>query len=141
MTRWTVFRSLDVSFNLLRAIPEVISCLSSLEVVYFIQNKITEISSLDGVPTTLKSLELGGNRIRVGLRARHHDRYTNAHFRLSRISTPSSIWRSYGWGRTRSVNWRYDHTHTSASSSGSFIIIFILEPLFSEEIEDLIHSV
>ncbi|KAF9520835.1 hypothetical protein BS47DRAFT_405890 [Hydnum rufescens UP504] len=61
----TKLRSLDVSFNLLRAIPEVISCLSSLEVVYFIQNKITEISSLEGVPTTLKSLELGGNRIRT----------------------------------------------------------------------------
>jgi len=60
-----MFRSLDVSFNLLRAVPKVLSSLSSLQVVYFVQNKITQIDGLGGVGATLRSLELGGNRIRT----------------------------------------------------------------------------
>jgi protein phosphatase 1 regulatory subunit 7 len=60
-------RVLDVSFNLLRAIPPVIATLPALETVYFVQNKITRIEGLSAVGRTLRSLELGGNRIRVNL--------------------------------------------------------------------------
>lgn len=59
------YRTLDVSFNLLRAIPPVIATLPALRTVYFIQNKITRIEGLSAVGRTLRSLELGGNRIRV----------------------------------------------------------------------------
>lgn len=58
-------RVLDVSFNLLRAIPTVIATLPALETVYFVQNKIVRIEGLSAVGRTLRSLELGGNRIRV----------------------------------------------------------------------------
>lgn len=56
---------LDFSFNLLRAVPETISSLTSLATIYFVQNKITKIDNLHPFGATLKSLELGGNRIRV----------------------------------------------------------------------------
>jgi len=58
-------KSLDLSFNLLRSIPEVIKCLTNLEIVYFVQNKFTKIDGLDNVGHSLRSLELGGNRIRT----------------------------------------------------------------------------
>jgi protein phosphatase 1 regulatory subunit 7 len=56
---------LDLSFNLLRHVPEALSHLHSLKTVYFVQNKISKITGLGSVGATLRSLELGGNRIRV----------------------------------------------------------------------------
>ena len=58
---------LDLSFNLLRHVPESIQYLPSLEKVFFVQNKISHISGLDRIGQTLRSFELGGNRIRVSL--------------------------------------------------------------------------
>jgi protein phosphatase 1 regulatory subunit 7 len=55
---------LDLSFNLLKAIPETLQHLSSLETVFFVQNKISKIAGLHSL-ASLRSLELGGNRIRV----------------------------------------------------------------------------
>ncbi|KAG7089781.1 hypothetical protein E1B28_011433 [Marasmius oreades] len=54
---------LDLSFNLVKMIPEALNHLPSLETVYFVQNKITKITNLDS-SSNLRSLELGGNRIR-----------------------------------------------------------------------------
>ncbi len=58
-------RSLDLSFNLLRSIPEVLQYLRNLDIVYFVQNKIIKIDGLSNNGHSLRSLELGGNRIRV----------------------------------------------------------------------------
>jgi protein phosphatase 1 regulatory subunit 7 len=55
---------LDLSFNLLKAIPDTLHHLSSVRTVYFVQNRISRISSLQGVGETLRSLELGGNKLR-----------------------------------------------------------------------------
>jgi len=55
---------LDLSFNLLRRVPETFHHLQSLKTVFFVQNKISHITGLDGVGATLRSLELGGNRLR-----------------------------------------------------------------------------
>ncbi|KAK0500554.1 L domain-like protein [Armillaria luteobubalina] len=55
--------TLDLSFNLLKHIPDVLEHLPNLETVYFVQNRISRIEHL-GMCTKLKSLELGGNRIR-----------------------------------------------------------------------------
>jgi len=57
--------TLDLSFNLLKAVPDTLEKLTSLKTIYFVQNRITKISGLSGVGSTLRSLELGGNRIRV----------------------------------------------------------------------------
>lgn len=56
---------LDLSFNLLRHVPEALLHLHSLKTVYFVQNKISKISGFGSVGATLRSLELGGNKIRV----------------------------------------------------------------------------
>ncbi|KAG8969455.1 hypothetical protein FRC03_002731 [Tulasnella sp. 419] len=56
---------LDFSFNLLRSVPDTISNLQSLRTIYFVQNKITKIDHLHHFGATLRSLELGGNRIRT----------------------------------------------------------------------------
>jgi protein phosphatase 1 regulatory subunit 7 len=55
---------LDLSFNLLKAVPDTSSYLTSLHTVYFVQNRISKISGL-GSSSTLVYLELGGNKIRV----------------------------------------------------------------------------
>ncbi|KAK0223142.1 L domain-like protein [Armillaria fumosa] len=55
--------TLDLSFNLLKHIPDALERLANLETVYFVQNRISRIEHL-GMCTKLKSLELGGNRIR-----------------------------------------------------------------------------
>ncbi|KAG9050097.1 hypothetical protein FS837_007620 [Tulasnella sp. UAMH 9824] len=57
--------TLDLSFNLLRHVPDGIAQLPVLRTVYFVQNKITKISGLEFSGATLRSLELGGNRIRT----------------------------------------------------------------------------
>lgn len=54
---------LDLSFNLLRAVPDRLECLTSLQTIYFVQNRISSISGLSSCGT-LRSLELGGNKIR-----------------------------------------------------------------------------
>jgi len=59
------FRTLDLSFNLLRAIPAGLRHLQKLKTVYFVQDRISIISGLDSLGATLTSLELGGNKIRV----------------------------------------------------------------------------
>lgn len=56
---------LDLSFNLLKSVPDEISHLHALQTIYFVQNRITKINNLSGAGATLRSLELGGNRIRV----------------------------------------------------------------------------
>ena len=58
-------RQLDFSFNLIRQI-EKISQLKTLEVLYFVQNKISKIEGLQTL-VNLRSLELGANRIKVSL--------------------------------------------------------------------------
>ncbi|KAI9440041.1 L domain-like protein [Lactarius indigo] len=55
---------LDLSFNLLKSIPDTLHHLTSLRTVYFVQNRITKIAGLQGVGETLRSLELGGNKLR-----------------------------------------------------------------------------
>ncbi|KAF8992844.1 L domain-like protein [Cyathus striatus] len=54
---------LDLSFNLLRSIPDRLDHLHALCTIYFIQNKISKISGLQS-SLNLTSLELGGNKIR-----------------------------------------------------------------------------
>lgn len=39
--------------------------LKAIKVLYFIQNKISQINGLDGVADTLESVEFGGNKLRV----------------------------------------------------------------------------
>ena len=56
---------LDLSFNNLKHIPKTLDKLTSLRTIYFVQNRIAHISGLEGVGRTLRSLELGGNRLRV----------------------------------------------------------------------------
>jgi len=58
-------KTLDLSFNLLKTIPENLGSLQSLDTVYFVQNKISKIQFLDPLGPTLRSLELGGNKIRT----------------------------------------------------------------------------
>lgn len=57
---------LDFSFNLLRNVPDRLEYLRSLHTIYFIQNKISKITGLTSC-SSLRSLELGGNKIRVSL--------------------------------------------------------------------------
>ncbi len=60
------YSSLDLSYNLIKRIPEELEKhLTSLKTVFFVQNKISHIENLAGFAATLRSLELGGNRIRV----------------------------------------------------------------------------
>jgi protein phosphatase 1 regulatory subunit 7 len=59
-------RTLDLSFNLLRSVPETLHHLQNLKTLYFVQNRISTISGLETLGATLTSLELGGNKIRVG---------------------------------------------------------------------------
>ncbi|KAG5638904.1 hypothetical protein H0H81_008965 [Sphagnurus paluster] len=54
---------LDLSFNLLKNVPEGLKPLTSLHTVYFVQNRISKINGL-ATCINLRSLELGGNRIR-----------------------------------------------------------------------------
>jgi protein phosphatase 1 regulatory subunit 7 len=56
--------TLDLSFNLLRSIPDALAHLPSLQTVYFVQNRISKITGLEA-SVSLTSLELGGNKIRV----------------------------------------------------------------------------
>jgi protein phosphatase 1 regulatory subunit 7 len=58
---------LDFSFNLLKSIPETLHYLTSLKTIYFVQNRISKITGLQGMGATLRSLELGGNKLRVSL--------------------------------------------------------------------------
>ncbi|KAI0303814.1 L domain-like protein [Multifurca ochricompacta] len=55
---------LDLSFNLLKSIPDTLHHLTSLRTAYFVQNRISKITGLQGVGATLRSLELGGNKLR-----------------------------------------------------------------------------
>ena len=57
---------LDLSFNLLRNVPDRLDHLVSLHTIYFVQNKISKITGLASC-TSLRSLELGGNKIRVSI--------------------------------------------------------------------------
>lgn len=66
-------RVIDFSFNLLRSIPDVFTVLTRVETVYFVQNKITNIGNLQNL-SSLRSLELGGNRIRVSASDLQHNR-------------------------------------------------------------------
>lgn len=59
---------LDLSFNNLRAVPPTLGYLSALRTVYFVQNRIAKIDGLQSLGASLRSLELGGNRIRVRAR-------------------------------------------------------------------------
>lgn len=56
---------LDLSFNLLKAVPNSLGSHPVIDTIYFVQNKISHIEHFDSVGTTLRSLELGGNRIRA----------------------------------------------------------------------------
>ncbi|CAE6461619.1 unnamed protein product [Rhizoctonia solani] len=61
----TDLKTLDLSFNLLRSVPHGLERHKSLHTIFFVQNKITKISGVGGLSGSLRSLELGGNRIRV----------------------------------------------------------------------------
>lgn len=62
----TCFSSvLDLSFNNLKHVPHCLPNLTSLHTIYFVQNRISHITGLEALGRTLRSLELGGNRIRV----------------------------------------------------------------------------
>ena len=54
-----------MSFNNLKHVPSSLEHLTSLRTVYFVQNRISHIDGLNNLGRTLRSLELGGNRIRV----------------------------------------------------------------------------
>ncbi|KAF8639416.1 hypothetical protein AX17_001506 [Amanita inopinata Kibby_2008] len=56
-------RTLDLSFNLFKSVPERLEFMPSLETIYFVQNRISKITGLNSL-VNLHSLELGGNRIR-----------------------------------------------------------------------------
>ncbi|CAE6354181.1 unnamed protein product [Rhizoctonia solani] len=60
----TDLKTLDLSFNLLRSVPHGLERHKSLHTIFFVQNKITKISGVTGLAGSLRSLELGGNRIR-----------------------------------------------------------------------------
>ena len=60
--------TLDLSYNLIKHVPEELEKhLTSLRTIFFVQNKISHIQNLSGFAATLRSLELGGNRIRVSV--------------------------------------------------------------------------
>ncbi|CAE6473507.1 unnamed protein product [Rhizoctonia solani] len=61
----TDLKTLDLSFNLLRSVPHGLERHESLHTIFFVQNKITKISGVVGLSKVLRSLELGGNRIRT----------------------------------------------------------------------------
>ena len=61
----SLYRVLDLSFNNLKHVPPTLDRLTSLRIIYFVQNRISHIENLSGVGRTLRSLELGGNKIRV----------------------------------------------------------------------------
>lgn len=65
-------RSLDFSYNNFRHLPSLPSQ-KHIHTIYFVQNKISKIEpgQLDWAADTLKSLELGGNRIRVSVLTPH----------------------------------------------------------------------
>ncbi|GJJ08556.1 hypothetical protein Clacol_002774 [Clathrus columnatus] len=56
---------LDLSFNLIKAVPDSLGSFPSIDTLYFVQNKISVIEHFDQVCSTLRTLELGGNRIRT----------------------------------------------------------------------------
>ncbi|KAF8753320.1 LsmAD [Rhizoctonia solani] len=58
-------KTLDLSFNLLRSVPHGLERHRYLHTIYFVQNKISKISGVSGLSGSLRSLELGGNRIRT----------------------------------------------------------------------------
>ena len=57
------FRSLDLSFNLIKVI-ENLGCLTKLKKLYLVQNKVSKIEGLQNL-SQLEMLELGANKIRV----------------------------------------------------------------------------
>lgn len=68
-----MYRSLDLSFNNIRRAPNLPS-LKKVQVMYLVQNKIAKIEEgeLDWCSDTITSIELGGNRIRVGFQETGH---------------------------------------------------------------------
>lgn len=63
----SLHRSLDLSFNSIRHISHL-SHLANLHTLYLIQNKISRVRPDDLAPplgASLRSLELGGNKLRV----------------------------------------------------------------------------
>lgn len=57
------FRSLDLSFNLIKVI-ENLGCLTKLKKLYLVQNKVSKVEGLQNF-SQLEMLELGANKIRV----------------------------------------------------------------------------
>ena len=80
-----------------------------LRTIYFVQNKISHITGFEDVGRTLRSLELGGNRIRVRTRPNLCTRSIFEYLmycRKSRDWTHLSTSKSCGSGRTRSRSLR-----------------------------------
>lgn len=63
--------SLDLSFNKIKHVKNI-SHLVKLTDLYFVQNKISKIEGVETF-TSLRNLELGANRIRVGLECASSD--------------------------------------------------------------------
>lgn len=57
-------RVLDLSFNAIREMVDLVQCVPLLEELYLAQNKLRTIKGLEGL-THLRILDLGANRIRV----------------------------------------------------------------------------
>jgi protein phosphatase 1 regulatory subunit 7 len=61
-------RTLDLSFNNIRHVPNLPSK-KQVNTLYLVQNKVAEVGEgeLDWAAGSMKSLELGGNRLRVSV--------------------------------------------------------------------------
>ncbi len=105
-----VFSTLDLSFNLVKHIPEELEThLTSLKTIFFVQNRISHIANLNGLAATLRSVELGGNRLRVRYKYFSHGKYANflTIGRNWKVWRRLSIWRNCGWVRIRLRSSRY----------------------------------
>jgi len=90
-------------------VPDRLEYLTSLHTIYFVQNKISKITGLSAC-SLLRSLELGGNKIRVSMINLIFKKLvtdSNNSSRKLKTSMRWSIWKNSGLGKTKSRNWRY----------------------------------
>jgi hypothetical protein len=133
-----VYSSLDLSFNLLRSVPEHLEHLPLLSTIYFVQNRISKISGLESL-VNLRSLELGGNKIRV--------RLPSAAKGLPLISRPTDNRRVGNPRESRRavVGEEQDHEARGALFARPFLWVCLIHlfegPWHAEEAQDLIHPI
>ena len=97
MQRFLRGSSLDLSFNNIRHAPSLPS-LTKVQTLYLVQNKIGHVhpGALDWCQDTMKSIELGGNRLRVSWPTPLVEENVSSPRRRSRIWTSWSSWKSSG---------------------------------------------